>query len=143
MIRRACRYLWKERHAVVKYGIVGISSVVLDMSLLIFFTESFGITPVLAVVTSQVLVFGYNFSLNKYWSFRSADHPRKQLIRYVSLAAANYVFAVLSMYVFHQVLNIDYRIVRIASIALMVSWNFLLYKHWVYKDECDEDPVHN
>lgn len=142
-MRRACRYLWNERHAVLKYGIVGMSSVVLDMSLLVLFTESLGMTPVLSVVISQLVVFGYNFSLNKYWSFRSVDHPRIQLVRYLSLAAANYVVAVLTMFTFHQLLDLDYQLVRICTIALMVSWNFLLYKHWVYKDECTHKPVHN
>jgi predicted neutral ceramidase superfamily lipid hydrolase len=46
----------------------------------------------------------------------------------------DYLFSIAAMYVFNDRLGIDYRLVRIASIALAVSWNFFLYKYWVYEE---------
>ncbi len=134
MIRKTCDYFWSLRHQFVKYVVVGVSGLVIDLSTLIFFTTVFGWTPVFAVIVNQSIVLGYNFTLNKYWSFRNTAIPHTQLVRYFILAACNYGISVLLMYIFHDLLSYDYRLVRIGTIALMVSWNFFLYKYWVYKD---------
>lgn len=135
-----CHSHWKQ---FMKYAIVGASGFVLDMGLLIFFKEYFGITALLAVILTQAIVLVYNFSLNKWWSFKNKEIPHKQLVRYATLAAANYGFSVLTMYIFHdRFFGFDYRLVRLASVAVMVSWNFFLYNHWVYRPEKSPN-VHN
>jgi len=92
-------------------------------------------SAVLSVAVNQIFLIGYTFGLNKYWSFQNKDMPHKQLARYVTLVVANYTLSVGAMYVFHDQIGFDYRLVRLGSIAVMVSWNFLLYKHWVYANE--------
>ncbi len=116
-----------------KYFIVGSSGVVLDMTTLVLFKEVFGWPPVVSVIVNQVILLAYIFCLNKYWSFRNQEMPHKQVVRFLILASFNYVFSVAVMYMFNHKLNFDYRIVRLCSIAVMVSWNFFLYKYWVYK----------
>lgn len=135
MIQKTARYLWSVRWQFVKYSITGMSSVVLDFISLIVLKERFGVAPVVAVIINQAFLLGYNFSLNKYWTFRNRAVPHRQIVRYATLAAWNYFFSVAAMYVFNTVLAFDYRIVRLGSIGVMVSWNFLLYKHWVYREE--------
>lgn len=135
MIKKAGIYFWSVRRQFAKYFIVGISGVFLDMATLIFFKEIFGMAPTIAVIVNQILLLSYNFILNKYWSFREKSLPHKQIVRFIILAAANYAFSVGVMYIFNHLLNFDYRFIRLASIAVMVSWNFLLYKYWVYKSE--------
>ena len=88
----------------------------------------------MAVAINQVIVFAYNFSLNKYWSFQSKEFAHRQLARYLCLFAFNYGFSVAVMYVFNARLGADYRLVRVASIAVVMTWNFLLYRHWVYQE---------
>lgn len=117
----------------IKYFIIGCSGVVLDMSTLILFKEVFGWSPVMSVVINQILLLTYIFCLNKFWSFKNREMPHRQIVRFLILAGFNYVFSVITMYVFNHKLNFDYRLVRVASIAMMVSWNFFLYKYWVYK----------
>lgn len=132
-VRQFISYLWSLRNEFAKYFIIGISGVILDMATLIFFKEIFGWWPVFAVIVNQALLLFYNFTLNKYWSFRSKEFNHKQILRYLVLACFNYIFSVVVMYVFNHKLNFDYKFIRLVSIAIMVSWNFLLYKYWVYK----------
>ncbi|MBT3539058.1 GtrA family protein [Candidatus Parcubacteria bacterium] len=134
MIKRTARYFWSVRHQFAKYFVVGFSGVFLDMGTLILFKEKFGWTPVFAVVINQIFLLTYNFFLNKYWSFRNREMPHKQLVRFLSLAGFNYVFSVIMMYIFSDHFNFDYRLVRIGTIIVMVSWNFFLYKYWVYRE---------
>ena len=141
MIKKTANYFWSLRREFAKYFIVGFSGLFFDMGTLILFKEKFGMAPVAAVVLNQIILLNYNFLLNKYWSFRNRAMPHKQLVRYLSLAIFNYLFAVGTMYLFNHILNFDYRLVRVATIAIIVSWNFLLYKYWVYKVENFVSPV--
>lgn len=133
MIKKFFTYAWSVRHEFAKYFIVGVSGVFLDLGTLIILKEIVGIQPVFAVMVNQALVLGYNFSLNKYWSFRNQDMPHEQVVRYLMVAGLNYIFSAGMMYIFNHHLGWDYRLVRIGTIAMMVPANFLLYKYWVYR----------
>lgn len=135
MVTRVMRYAWSIRVQFMKYFLVGISGLFLDIGTLIIFREFFGWEATNAVIVNQFIVLGYNFSLNKYWSFSNMDMPHKQVVRYLILAAFNYAISVAAMYVGNDRAGFDYRLVRIGTIAAMVSWNFFLYKYWVYKLE--------
>ncbi|MDD5528123.1 MAG: GtrA family protein [Patescibacteria group bacterium] len=140
MIKKTFAYFWSLRHQFVKYFIVGISAVVIDMSSLIFLKEALGIAPVFAVIANQAVVLIFVFLANKYWSFKGTALSRGQIIRFAIVVTFDYFFAVAAMYVFNHRLNFDYRLVRLGSIALAVSWNFFLYKYWVYAVEAEIAP---
>jgi putative flippase GtrA len=134
MVKKTLAYFWSLRHQFIKYFIVGISAVIIDMSSLIFFKEILGMAPVIAVLVNQAVVLVFVFLLNKHWSFKGTEYSHRQLIRYGIVVGFDYLFAVAAMYVFNHLLKFDYRLVRLASIALAVSWNFFLYKYWVYAE---------
>lgn len=96
---------------------------------------------VYAVVFSQIVVLSYNFSLNKLWAFGSNGLSRKQFIRYFSVATWNYFFAVVIMWIFNEKFGFHYLVVRLASIMLMVSWNFLLYRFWIFTNQRVPMPI--
>lgn len=120
-------------HQFIKYAVVGGSGLILDIGLLVIFKEWVGLSATMAVLVSQIIVLGYNFTLNKYWSFAENSLPHKQIVRYGILAGWNYLFSGGTMYFFHEVLGANYLMVRLGAIACMVLWNFILYKKWVYK----------
>lgn len=127
-------YFWSLRHQFARYFMTGIFGLFLDMGSLVVLKEIFGWTPLLAVIVNQAFLLVYIFLMNKYWSFKNHAMPQKQVIRFLTLTICNYCFAVFFMYVFNErYFNFDYRLVRLSSIAVMVSWNFFLYKYWVYK----------
>ena len=129
-------------HQFAKYFITGISGVILDMVTLILFKEIFGWLPVVAVIVNQILLLGYIFLINKYWTFKNKEIPHKQIIRFLILAGFNYLFSVFVMYIFNHKFGFDYRLVRLASIASMVSWNFFLYKYWIYAELSQKSYSH-
>ncbi len=133
MINKILLFCASHRQQFTKYFIVGISGLVIDIATLIFLKEVVGLTPVTSVVVNQIIVLFYNFTLNKYWSFKNKALPHKQIVKYFILASFNYSFAVIMMAIFNGKLEVDYRLVRICTIAVMVSWNFFILKYWVYK----------
>jgi putative flippase GtrA len=135
MIKKTFKFLWSHRVQFSKYFTVGVSAVLIDMATLIFLKEYLGIKPVIAVVVNQFLLIFYVFFLNKHWSFKEKGATRRQMIRFFIVVGFNYCVSVSAMYIFNHQLNFDYRLVRLGTIIVAVSWNFFLYKYWVYVAE--------
>ena len=126
------------RHQFVRYFVIGLGAVVLDIGSLYLLKEFLHFRPVMAVIVNGIFILNYVFFLNKYWAFKSTGITHKQMIRFFILAGINYGIAIGWMYIFNHQLGLNYLLVRLANIALSVAWNFLLYKFWVYKHE---EPV--
>ncbi|HLC69769.1 MAG TPA: GtrA family protein [Patescibacteria group bacterium] len=133
MLNKLIVYYHSTKKQFFRYFVVGVTGVFLDLGLLMVFKEYLHWTPVMAVALSQILVILYNFLLNKYWSFGNKEMPHRQFVRFMAIVAFNYALSVVVIYIFSQKIGFDYRLVRLANIILSVSWNFLLYKYWVYK----------
>lgn len=116
----------------LKYFIIGVSGVFLDITTLYFLKEYFDFRPVSAVVLNQVLILNYVFFLNKSWSFGSKGATRRQMTKFYILAGFNYIFSVIWMWILNEKFLVNYLLARVINIALAVSWNFLLYKFWVF-----------
>jgi len=132
MVKKLLLYFWHAREQFVRYFITGCSGVILDMATLYSFKEFFHLRPVVAVIFNQMIIAGYIFTLNKYWSFKAVGLSHKQLIRFLIVLFFNYLLAILWMWFWNHLLHLNYLLVRLANIALSVGWNFLLYKIWVF-----------
>ncbi len=133
MIIGLAKKFWPMRYQFFKYAVTGTSGVFIDLATLYCLKEYFGLKPVFAVVINQIIVLCYIFFLNKYWSFDSKGDSGRQVIKFLIIASGNYLFAIGWMYLFNENLGFNYLLVRLANIALSVSWNFLLYRGFVYK----------
>ena len=126
--------MWSLKAELTKYFLIGTSGVFIDLLTLILLKEFFGLNPVISVIINQLIMIVYIFCLNKYWTFKNKTMPQRQLVRFMILFIVNYFISIGIMYYFNKIMNFDYRIIRIANIAVSTFWNFALYKYWVYKD---------
>ena len=118
-----------------RYFITGVSGFVLDIITLYIFRELLGFDPVYSVALNQIIMIAYLFTLNKVYSFRVNGHTKTQLMKFVTVMGFNYVVAVVWMWFWNERLALEYvYTIRVVNIVLSVSWNFLLYKFWVYKN---------
>jgi putative flippase GtrA len=114
------------------YLVVGGLSVVVDVGLLVLLHESFavpiGIATTVAFGTSLVVNFLLNRTAMSSWGSRGLT---QHALRYASLVAANYV---ITLGVVTTVAHVSTRYVlaKLAVVAGSTSWNFLLYRHWVF-----------
>lgn len=128
------QYIVNSKYQIARFLITGISSAIMDIGLLIILKEKANFRPVFAVATNQVFVIAYNFLMNKYWSFATKKMPLRQFGRYIILVFLNYFFSIALMYLFYDLVGIDYKLVRLSSITLLFVVNFIFYKYWVYKE---------
>lgn len=131
MVKKILSKFWSKEF--LRYFIIGVSSVLLDMGTLYCFKEFFGLAAIWSLVLNQLLVYCFVFFLNKFWTFSARGAVIKQIIRYCLLALLNYIIAIIWMYFFHNLLGENYLLVRLANIILATIWNFLLYRFFVYQ----------
>lgn len=140
MVKKLVLHIWSSRREFAKYSIIGVFGVSLDMSSLFALKEYGHLSAVTAVVINQAVLINYAFFLNKYWAFKSTGITHQQMIRFYLLALANYLFSIAWMWLFHDRIGFNYLATRLVNIGLSVSWNFLLYKHWVYAQKAKISP---
>lgn len=143
MLIKFIKWAWSMRGQFVKYFIIGVTGVVLDITLLFVFKEYFGLTPVLSVVFNQILVLAYVFFLNKYWAFKSVGMTGQQMIRFFIVAGGNYLFAIFWMWLLNNRFAVNYLLARIINVALSVAWNFLLYRYFVFVNSAKKEISEN
>lgn len=132
-IKQIVEYAVYKYKNLFRYLIVGGTAFLLDMGSLYLFKEFFGVHPALAVALNQLFVLSYIFILNKLWAFNSNQKTGSALTRFIILQIFNYCFGILWMLLFYEYVGINYLVARVANIVLFTSWNFLLYKKWVFK----------
>ena len=123
----------------IKYFITGVTAFLLDIASLFVLKEYCGLSAVVAVMLNQVFILATIFIVNKYWSFESKNSKTDEARRYFVVAAINYVFSITWIYLMADILGVYYLLARFLNISLAVTWNFFLYKNWVYKQSENDD----
>lgn len=134
---------WREWTRVFKFGIVGISGIVVNQGLLIALKEYAGFSiPFASVIAIQVAILN-NFLWNDTWTFRDRNRPEKlpglwqRLLSFevVSIGGAVINFAVLNLMVL--LLATDYRVANIIGILLGFVWNFMANRRFTWTRKPD------
>ncbi|MGH8591677.1 MAG: GtrA family protein [Gammaproteobacteria bacterium] len=117
----------------LKYLTVGVLSAGLETTLFWWLFRQLHIAWVVANSLAIFITFWFNFSLNRLWSFQSRGLLARQLVLYVALFCFNLVMSNLIIYVLADKGRLDYIVAKLISIALIVAWNFVLYKTVIYR----------
>ena len=119
----------------VKYVITGSVSFASYILLIYILTDWIGIWKYVSITVSHLIVFWLNFLLTKYWTFKEKQNNtmKRQLIYYTCLFFVNLFLTYLIVYILTDILGVYYIIPPIICNAMIVGWNFILYKKVIYK----------
>jgi dolichol-phosphate mannosyltransferase len=132
---------WREWKKIFKFGIVGISGILVNQGLLIFLKESAGFPLWIAGAVAIEVAVVNNFLWNDLWTFHSAGRQHKLSSRWHRLLAFELVSSGGSI-INYTVLNLmviflltDYQIANIIGILLGFIWNIIVNRRftWVRK----------
>ena len=143
MLSKLFQHFWSARYEFARYFIIGITAFTADIGSLYVLKEYLHLSPTIAVVINQPILVNLVFYLNKRWSFKVGGLVHQQVVRFYLLALVNYFISVVWIQVFHSWFGVNYLVSRIINIILSVGWNFLLYKHWVYRVTAKPDMPNN
>ncbi len=107
-----------------------------DYLIMILLTEYAGIFYTYSIMISGALGAVVNFSLNRYWTFKSVDEKKRtQLARFIFVVLGSIALKSSGTYLITEYLNLDYRISRLCVDAVVsLGFNFTMQKYWVFKN---------
>jgi len=119
----------------VKFGIVGVSSTIIDWGIYLGLTRLLGFFYLDAKVISFLFSVINSYILNRSWTFRSTD-PKKlhQFGKFLVVAAVGLGLNALIMYLVVSKLHLHDIIGLIFASAIVMFWNFLINKFWTFKE---------
>jgi putative flippase GtrA len=123
---------YKALKQLLRYLIVGFSTVGLEFVNLRLFTEYIGLWYLASNTIAYIISFVFNFFLNRFWSYKSSGTIKRQMPLYGVLFIINLALSNLVMYLLTDILRIMYMISKIFSVGLVVSWNFIIYKKVIF-----------
>lgn len=121
----------------VRYLFVGGSTFILQSGLLLFLHGVEHVNLPIATSMSYWTSIIYNFCLNRWWTFSATDNKnlRKHITTYGSLLLFNYAFVVIFVhFVSHRV---NYAVANGLAVLLQMSWNYFIYKNYIFKKHED------
>jgi len=126
----------KKRKKIIRFIIAGGTAAIVNFSLLYFFTDILGFWYLLSSVLSFAISLFANFCLQKFWTFGDNDKGKnilyKQLTIYVLLALFNLMANTVLMYILVDIFGLWYMLAQFFIAALIATWNFLVYKFFVF-----------
>jgi putative flippase GtrA len=117
----------------IKFIVVGGISTFLQYVLLIFFVEMSGLKPVSASLVSYFVSSVFNYFANYYITFQSGAKHSKSLSKFALIVCIGLILSGCLMYIFSELLNIYYLAAQTITTLIVLIWNFLSQKIWVFK----------
>lgn len=119
---------------VVKFLVSGLLTAVFYFSILYILTDVVGIWYLTSSVVTFVFSAFVNFTLQKWWTFRSleASFIKRQLSLYTMLAVGNIFINTALMYFLTDTLGVWYILSQIIAASLIAMVNFFLYRFYIF-----------
>lgn len=122
---------WRELRNMIKFGIVGVSGIIVNTGVLFILSEYFGIFYFISSLVAIELSIINNFIWNDFWTF---GHEKDQKISVVTNRFLSYhIVSIGGMAInmgvlvfLTEVLGIYYLISNLLGIFVAFSWNFLV-----------------
>lgn len=111
----------------IKFGIVGLSGMLIDFGITYLFKEKFRLHKYLANSVGFVLATGSNYLLNRYWTFTVAGQEARftEFSEFFAIALIGLAMNNAIIYVFNDRLKFNFYLSKLFAVALVSIWNFL------------------
>jgi len=127
-----------EWNKIVRFGLVGLSGIFVNMGLLYTLTEVAGLYYLISAAIAIELSIVNNFALNDAWTFRSARDLRveRKVSRFGSFQAVSMAGLAVNLgvlYLLADVLQVYYLVANLAGILAAFAWNYTANRHYTWR----------
>ncbi|BCW72048.1 hypothetical protein NicSoilB8_30920 [Arthrobacter sp. NicSoilB8] len=116
----------------VKFLVVGGLSFAIDLGLLALLHEVGNVDLWIATPIAFLASLVFNFFVQKNFTFQSGARAHVSFLKYGALVAFNVVATDLIVNLFAGA-GQSYALGKVIATIATTVWNFLLYKHWIFK----------
>ncbi len=137
-VTRRAGPVWAEWEKIVRFGLVGLSGILVNMGLLYALTEVAGLYYLVSAAIAIELSIVSNFVWNDIWTFKAARDLRfgRNLQRFGSFQAVSMGGLVINMgtlYLLADVAGVYYLIANLAGILIAFAWNYAANRHYTWR----------
>lgn len=126
-------WAWSEARRLGKFIVVGGSSFVLFIAIYSLLSLLFPDTSrTLLTFTSSVLSGVYNFTVHRYWTFRSRALVGSALQRYIVVVIVATMEQTVLFYVGHELLHLFDYLVQVLVAAPVAGTTYLLHRFFTF-----------
>jgi len=119
----------------IKFGLVGVSSTVIDWGIYLILTRFAGIYYLMAKILSFSFAVINSYVWNRRWTFRSNDPQKlRQFIKFLIIALVGVVLNTLIMYIVVDYIHLNDLYGLVISSAIVMFWNFLANKFYTFRE---------
>ena len=114
-----------------KYVLVGGSTFVVDLGLLVALHQLGQVPVIWAATISYWVSIMFNFALNRHWTFETTRSLHRHAVAYGALLAVNYAVTI-GVIAGLGLLGVTYTLAKVAAVGLSMTWTYWVYKHVIF-----------
>ncbi|OGY50235.1 MAG: hypothetical protein A3J65_04360 [Candidatus Buchananbacteria bacterium RIFCSPHIGHO2_02_FULL_45_11b] len=125
----------------IKFCLVGGTSAAIHFSILFTFTEWLKFWYLISSVIGFLVSATFNFSANKFWTFRNYGNGREafnQFLRYAIVIVSGLIINTLIIYILTDFAGFDYRLSWVFATGAVTFWNFGFNRLWTFRAKSTE-----
>lgn len=130
--------VWDEWKKIFRFGLVGLSGIVVNMGFLYVLTEFAGLYYLISAAIAIELSIVNNFIWNDIWTFGATENLRfdRKIQRFGSFQAVSMGGLLVNMgvlYLLADIFGVNYLIANLAGILVAFVWNYAVNRHCTWK----------
>jgi putative flippase GtrA len=120
----------------IRFGLVGLSGVVVNTSVLWALARGAHLPVPLASVLATETAILSNFALNDHWTFRAArQHPfLMRLLRFNGVSLGGLVITTLLLMLLTSYGGLHLLLANLLAIGGAMTWNYVVNSRWTWRD---------
>jgi dolichol-phosphate mannosyltransferase len=143
MVALTLQVLSDHGDLLARFGLVGMSGVVVNYTLLYLLAEVGDLNHLLAASVATEAAILSNFTFNNLWTFRYTRPKtswRRRALQYNLFCLGGLVISVCVLAMLTYLVNIHYLVANIFAIGAATLWNYGANRYWTWPIETlDED----
>lgn len=116
---------------IIRFGIVGGTSFILEFLIFAFFNDVLHIHYLLSSILSFSIAVIYNYILNVKWVFNAKKQTPKEFIIFMILSIIGLGINSLIMYISVDFINLDAKLSKVIATGIVMVYNFITRKIFI------------
>jgi putative flippase GtrA len=118
----------------LRFGIVGLSSLGFYYLLFIGFVELFGVPVLISAVIAYLISMVWNYWRQRNWTFKSDRGHKSAIPGYLLTHAIGMGINTFVLYVLTYHVTMYYILAQVFATCAVAAWSYLSFKVWVFKN---------